>query len=194
MTLYTSDINRQKNPAFQSASSNMTVSHEQNTTDHTSWNQDSTFSQYNSNPKTATDNNRQAEIRPERRPLAKTGYLYLIFTGFCLLFSIIYEHFSHNVTSPYMTRAFLIPLVCGALPSLALSLARLPLPEKGSSRLWHFGIITLTIGSLVRGILDIYGTTNQKVTLYLIAGIVFLVAGMGSYVLRGLVRYRSQKF
>lgn len=65
----------------------------------------------------------------------KTGYLYLIFTGFCLL----------------------------------------------------FGIITLTIGSLVRGILDIYGTTNQKVTLYLIAGIVFLAAGIGSYILRGLV-------
>lgn len=87
-----------------------------------------------------------------------------------------------------MTRAFLIPLVCGAFPSLELSLARLPLPAKGSSRLWHFGIITLTIGSLVRGILDIYGTTNQKVTLYLIAGIVFLAASIGSYILQGLVR------
>ena len=143
-----------------------------------------------------SDINRQKnqEIRPERRPLAKNGYLYLIFTGFCLLFGIIYEHFSHDVTSPYMTRAFLIPLVCGALPSLALSLARLPLPTKSSSRFWHFGIITLTIGSLVRGILDIYGTTNQKVTLYLIAGIVFLAAGIGSYVLQGLGRCQSKKF
>lgn len=172
----------------------MAVSHEQTSADHASWNQDPAFTQYNDNSKTATDNKRQAEIRSERRPLAKTGYLYLIFTGFCLLFGIIYEHFSHDVTSSYMTRAFLIPLVCGALPSLSLSLARLPLPAKSSSRLWHFGIITLTIGSLVRGILDIYGTTNQKVTLYLIAGIVFLAASIGGYVLQGLVRYRSRKF
>lgn len=38
----------------------------------------------------------------------KTGYLYLIFTGFCLLFGITYEHFSYDVTSSYMTRAFSI--------------------------------------------------------------------------------------
>ena len=52
----------------------------------------------------------------------------------------------------------------------ALYLLRLPIPKRGSSNLYHSGIATLTIGSCLRGIFDIYGTTSDFIFLYWLVG------------------------
>ena len=41
---------------------------------------------------------------------------------------------------------------------------------------------TLTVGSVYKGVLDIYGTTNVLILVYLVAGSVFILTGLMFYV------------
>ncbi len=111
---------------------------------------------------------------------AKTALVYLILSVFCALFGAVYELFSHEVYSFYMIYAFGFPLVGGALPYGILSAFHLS--KKSSSalagNLYHSGIATLTVGSIVRGILDIYGTTNSLSRYYWFVGIFAVAAGV----------------
>lgn len=95
---------------------------------------------------------------------------YILFTIFCLVFGIVYELFSHNVYSKYMYLAFLIPLI-GLFISTLFLFVKI---DYYSNKFLNYGVITLTIGSLVKGALDIYGTTNKLVSLYLIFGLLFI--------------------
>lgn len=91
---------------------------------------------------------------------------------FLFLFGIIYEKFSHEVYSWYMMGAFLISLAGGACPSILFGEK---LYEKRT--MYRCGLATLTVGSIMKGVLDIYGTTNQLLNLYWIVGGILLVAG-----------------
>ena len=97
---------------------------------------------------------------------------------FCALLGAVYEIFGHEVYSYPMIYAFAIPLAGGALPFLAFAagLVRRRFPGVVSRSLYHAGIATLTIGSIMAGILEIYGTTNVLLWAYWIAG-GLLVAG-----------------
>lgn len=106
----------------------------------------------------------------------------MVISAFCLVFAFIYEHFSHGVTSLFMMCAFLIPLLGGFLVNLIIESARLGIPGKWSSNLYNSGIAALTVGSVVKGALDIYGTTNHLTIIYLIAGLVFIFAGVIQYI------------
>lgn len=102
-------------------------------------------------------------------------FVYLLVSIFVALFGGIYEIFSHGVYSGYMIYAFAFPLVGGVLPFLALCLSRrFPYPTAAVRNLYHAGIATLTTGSIVRGILEIYGTTNTLSNLYWVFGIALL--------------------
>lgn len=100
----------------------------------------------------------------------------LIAALFCVLFGAVYEAFGHGVYSYFMIYAFVFPLALGVLPMLIVRMRRATL-LKSAYRLWHAGIATLTVGSLVTGALDIYGTTNPLTVVYWIAGGLLLVAG-----------------
>lgn len=106
----------------------------------------------------------------------RTCFVYLLLSIFTALFGGIYETFSHGAYSGYMIYAFAFPLVGGALPFLALCLSpRVPYPAAAVRNLYHSGIATLTTGSIVRGVLEIYGTTNTLSRLYWVFGVVLLV-------------------
>ena len=110
---------------------------------------------------------------------AKTALVYLILSVFCALFGAVYELFSHEVYSFYMLYAFGFPLVGGALPYGILSAFHLSKSSSALARnLYHSGIATLTVGSIVRGVLDIYGTTNSLFRYYWFVGIFAVVAGV----------------
>lgn len=120
----------------------------------------------------------------ERLKMTKISFGYIWVSCFCVLFGAVYEYFSHEVYSYYMLYAFVFPLAGGVLPFLALSLKK----EKGSRLpgdtprlLWHFGIATLTVGSIVTGILEIYGTTNSLTAGYWYAGFGLLAAAVCVY-------------
>lgn len=50
--------------------------------------------------------------------------------------------------------------------------------------LYHSGIATLTVGSIVQGVLEIYGTTNALAGYYWIAGGALLLAGIAAYLVQ----------
>jgi len=93
---------------------------------------------------------------------------YLITAAGCLIFSIIYEQFSHDVYSMYMMLAFLIPLIGGILYQL--------LRGKVNKTMYTTSWVTLLVGSYMKGVLEIYGTTNKLIIVYLIAGILLFIA------------------
>ena len=118
----------------------------------------------------------------------------------------IYEHFSHGVYSNYMIFAFMIPLAAGAFPNLIAAAANKKRAHSGfyysasgsnhadsgsnraasglrsaASGLQLAAVATLTVGSLVKGALEIYGTTNRLTAVYPVAGIALLTAALLMY-------------
>ena len=116
-------------------------------------------------------------------------------TAFCFLFFLIYDRFSHGVRSFYMTYLWLWPFVFGFLPSLVLAwwgqgeaaadnTAGLP-GKRGILRrslrsrrdFYHYGVITLTAASLLKGIFEIAGTGSVHTTILFAVGFILLLAG-----------------
>lgn len=110
------------------------------------------------------------------RSMAKKALFYLLISMFCALFGAIYELFSHDVYSFYMIYAFAFPLMGGTLPYLLRCLCRKRLIFQGGiSVFWHAAVATLTIGSIIQGVLEIYGTTNQFTIVYWYAAAILLL-------------------
>lgn len=106
----------------------------------------------------------------------KRLYIYVAITLFCGLFSFVYEHFSHDVYSSYMVYLFAFPLVLGVLPQgLALLFPKLGRGGPWQPVIHGFAVATLTVGSLLQGIVEIYGTSTRYITYYFAAGAVLLL-------------------
>lgn len=112
------------------------------------------------------------------RKSIKAALVYLVVSCVCALFGAVYELFSHEVYSFYMIYAFAFPLVGGSLPFAVYALTGTKYPPTIARNLYHAGIATLTAGSIVRGILEIYGTTNALSRLYWFAGAGFVIVGV----------------
>lgn len=111
-----------------------------------------------------------------KRSCAKTALVYLSVTISCALFGAIYERFSHGVYSYYMIYAFAIPLTGGVLPALLLSITGTKRPPAPIAvAVYHCAIATFTVGSIIEGILQIYGTTNALTVFYPIIGAALLL-------------------
>ena len=106
----------------------------------------------------------------------KTAFYYLLAAGFWALLGGVYEHFSHGVYSTSMVYAFAYPLVGGAIPFLAMALWCRNCA--GGNGLYHCGIATLTLGSILRGVLEIYGTDSRLLAVYPWAGRLLIIAGI----------------
>ena len=107
----------------------------------------------------------------KKEQAVRTAHNYIKISLFIALFGAIYELFSHEVYSYHMIYAFVIPLAGGALPFLAIAMGRAKrYPGKISRSLYHAGIATLTVGSIMSGVLAIYGTTNNLLGAYWIIG------------------------
>lgn len=116
--------------------------------------------------------------------MMKISFSYLLVTSFCVIFSAVYEHYSHEVYSAYMIYSFAFPLFGGTLPFIIISIYRPELsPDRASLNLYNAGIATLTIGSIMKGVLEIYGTTNDLINIYWIAGAGFTGVGLLVYTL-----------
>lgn len=97
-------------------------------------------------------------------------------TLLCAVFSAVYEAFSHDVISLWMVLLFLFPLLGGVLPA-AICLKRNRAPQAMPLALWRSGTAILGVGSCIRGVLAIYGTTSNYQMVYWVAGTAMLAAG-----------------
>ena len=86
------------------------------------------------------------------------------------MFGAVYEAFGHGVYSYAMIYAFAFPLVLGVLPLYLITALRAPYPNRAIRFFLHAGIATLTVGSIVQGVLEIYGTTGPLVIVYWVLG------------------------
>ncbi len=114
----------------------------------------------------------------------KKLFCYVMATIILALFGAVYENFSFQVLSFYMIYAFVIPLALGILPLVLMLDSQCRhrykwlLLEPGASMFWAFGISTLSVGCLITGALEIYGTTNMLTKVYWVAGALFLIIAL----------------
>ncbi len=106
-----------------------------------------------------------------RETAAALSRFYLPASLLVLLFGFVYEQFSHGVWSAYMVYAFVIPLLFGRLFWHYLSSGESTprkIPRTPSLFLFaeNGAVAALTVGALVRGVLEIYGTTNALTVVY----------------------------
>ncbi|MBR0081267.1 MAG: hypothetical protein IJP98_00850 [Clostridia bacterium] len=127
-----------------------------------------------------------SDTKQGRGPYRKTVTAYLIVTLFCALFGGVYEIFGHGVFSFPMLYAFAFPLAGGVTPFFFLMTHKIAYPPSFSAGSCHAGIATLTVGSLVTGALEIYGTTSPLLAAYWIVGTALLAVGVLSYLFLGL--------
>ena len=127
-------------------------------------------------------------IDKTKEKILKIVLEYLILTLFFSLFGAIYEVFSHGVYSYRMIYAFGYPLILGLVPVLIMHFSRIKkLPGTLSGQLYRCGIYTLTIGSVVKGVLEIYGTTSRLSDLYTPAGFLLILAGFLLFLIGNLL-------
>lgn len=113
---------------------------------------------------------------------------YAIESIVVLIIGAVYELFSHQVYSPFMYLMFMIPLLLGVLPNLAVRiLDKSFIASKDARATYKLGILTLIFGSFLKGVLDIYGTSSVYPILYLpVAGLLLIVAlGLEIYYKKG---------
>ena len=116
-----------------------------------------------------------AALEP-RRVLLRSAKRYGIAALACLAFSLIYAQFSHGVYSPFMSFMFLIPLLGGCVPSLALAAASAtsasatPVTSSKVRAPWALAIATFTVASTLRGIFEIAGTASPLLVVYVGVG------------------------
>lgn len=116
------------------------------------------------------------------RPL----FIYAGLTAFCLVFYLVYNHFSHGVHSNYMTYLFMWPLVLGVAQKLIrLALPALPAPSENSSDFWNAGLAACIVSSALLGIFEIAGTSSVYPVWMMRAGFAMLAAGAATYIAGG---------
>ena len=104
---------------------------------------------------------------------------YTVSSVFFAIFGFVYEQFSHEVYSDFMIFACFIPLIFGVVPFVIAFLSeKIHLPKPFVTQLYGSGIIALTIGSIMQGVLDIYGTTNSKIIVYPVVGGLMIVISL----------------
>lgn len=96
---------------------------------------------------------------------------------FCALFSSVYESFSFGVYSYFMLFAFVVPLLGCSLPYSIIVFRNKHIPDIMALRLWNSGIAALTVGAIIQGVIEIYGTSNHLVIIYAIVGGAFCISG-----------------
>jgi len=111
----------------------------------------------------------------------KTGITYFILTVVTVIIEKIYRLFGHGITSASMTWMLLYPLAGGLLIYL-VSLAKVGSGDaerfRRFSNHYHSGIATLTIGSFLKGILEIAGTDSVNLPCFYIVGFGMVLLGI----------------
>ena len=118
-------------------------------------------------------------VIPTRRRMRRALITGASLAVFCVVFTLIYEQFSHGATSSHMRCMFLMPLVGCALPALLCLLT--PLHRfvcRPVFNLWNSGLAVWAVGCLFRGIVNISGRFTDLDRIYWILGWIFLAAAV----------------
>ena len=112
----------------------------------------------------------------------KTVFVYLAVSAFTFVINKVYAIFGHGVSSASMTWAFLYPFIGGVIFYLLIGLMLPEINRFAGYRImynsYNSGIAVLTVGSILKGVMDIAGTSSSYLKLYTIIGYAFIVFGL----------------
>ena len=94
-------------------------------------------------------------------------------TAFMILFIVVYECNAHYIISPFMVSAF-VPFLIGWIVWSVINKKNKKV-SRSFVNCFNAANITLTAGLVMRGVLDIYGTSNELIWLYFIAGAILMI-------------------
>ena len=121
------------------------------------------------------------KIKKDKSAL-KTMLVYSAVSAFCIFFNKVYALYGHGVTSASMSLMFLYPLIGGAAVFMFLWLFKPDATGIPKYRLlynlYNSGIAALVIGSMLKGIFEIAGTSSQYTVFYFILGWMFIAVGI----------------
>ncbi|MBC3888386.1 hypothetical protein GH810_08695 [Acetobacterium paludosum] len=122
------------------------------------------------------------KIKNHKKKILKTSLIYLVLSLSAIIINYVYGLFGHGVHSSYMTWMFLYPLLGGAILYLLIFLlvpdiARI-VEYRMFYNIYNSGIATLTIGSLLKGIFDIAGTSSVYIAVFYAIGELFVAVGL----------------
>lgn len=104
-----------------------------------------------------------------------TIIIYVASTVFAVIFNAVYYQFSHEVSSKYMSLAFLYPLILGVVVYIGLFFINWF--DKVSYNAYNAGVATITMASILLGVNEIAGAdTIYYKYFYLVAFILFGVS------------------
>ena len=109
------------------------------------------------------------------RRAVRSALGYTLAAAGTAVFGAVYECFSHEVYSPFMLYAFLVPLLLGAVPYLIAAKRCVRMPPRRAAEAYSGAVLLLTLGSVMKGVLDIYGTTNRLLLLYPVCALALLL-------------------
>lgn len=122
-----------------------------------------------------------------RKKFLKTIVIFIMITIFTFIFNKVYGIFGHGVTSPYMTYMFLYPLVGGVL---FYGIVMLFIPSIVNKKKYRFfyniynsGIAILTVGSLLRGVMEIAGTYSFYLIFYTLIGWLSVIISISALII-----------
>lgn len=109
----------------------------------------------------------------------KSFYGMLFGTLFCILFSSVYNRFGHGIISIYMNGMFFIPFIFGVIPyGIDLFFIKKWGKVRGAMYAYNLGVLTWTMGSMLKGIFQIAGTASSYITIYWFAGAILIMIGI----------------
>lgn len=113
-------------------------------------------------------------MTPPRRRMLRTMIVGGSVSLLCIIFTVIYEQFSHGATSSHMRSMFLMPLIGCVLPAVIGFLTPLHrFVNRAAFNLWNSGSAVWAVGCLFRGIVNISGRYTSLDRIYWITGWVF---------------------
>ncbi len=124
-----------------------------------------------------------------KKTIKKTLVTYIFLTILLYIASVIYLKLSYGVVSKYMKYLALIPLVLGVFLYFILSLFKNLKHNRISFNLYNSGVFTLTIGSLLQGILEICGAHSFYTIWYLRIGITLILISIILFIIKNKIAH-----
>ena len=133
-------------------------------------------------------------VIPTRRRMRRASIAGASLAVFCVIFTAVYESFSHGATSSHMRCMFLMPLVGCALPALVCLLTPLHrLVCRPAFNLWNSGLAVWAVGCLFRGIVNISGRFTDLDFIYWVTGWIFLAAAVAWELIHLVILRRGRR-
>ena len=132
-------------------------------------------------------------IKNDRQKATLTAFAFTAGAVLTAILSFIYELFSHQVYSGFMLYAFLIPFLGGGLVYGVMSGIDRAYPGRVAYNAYNSGLVTLTVGSLFKGALEIYGTDNKLTIVFWLAGGLLVIAGIVWFIIETIVKNDKKK-